>query len=44
MGKRGHRPWEQVLIGSVSQAVLETSPIPVIFLESHENLILDFKF
>jgi NhaP-type Na+/H+ or K+/H+ antiporter len=43
MGKRGHRPWEQVLIGSVSQAVLETSPIPVIFLESHENLILDFR-
>ncbi|MBL1200971.1 MAG: sodium:proton antiporter [Nostoc sp. GBBB01] len=43
MGKRGHRPWKQVLIGSVSQAVLETSPIPVIFLESHENLILDFR-
>ncbi len=32
MDKRGHQPWEQVLIGSVSQAVLETSPIPVILL------------
>ncbi|WP_193196801.1 cation:proton antiporter [Nostoc sp. MG11] len=36
MGKRGHQPWEQVLIGSVSQAVLETSPIPVILLENRE--------
>ncbi|MCC5630919.1 cation:proton antiporter [Nostoc sphaeroides CHAB 2801] len=32
MGKRGHQPWEKVLIGSVSQAVLEASPIPVILL------------
>ncbi|WP_160166332.1 universal stress protein [Calothrix sp. PCC 7507] len=36
MGKRGHQPWEQVLIGSVSQAVLEASPIPVILLENRE--------
>jgi solute carrier family 9B (sodium/hydrogen exchanger), member 1/2 len=36
MGKRGHKPWEQVLIGSVSQAVLEASPIPVILLETRE--------
>jgi len=36
MGKRGHQPWEQVLIGSVSQAVLEASSIPVIFLENRE--------
>lgn len=33
MGKRGHQPWEQVLVGSVSQAVLETSLIPVILVE-----------
>lgn len=33
MGKRGHRPFD-VLIGSVSQAVLETSQVPVILLES----------
>lgn len=37
MGKRGHQPWEQVLIGSVSQAVLETSPIPVILVEDGNN-------
>ncbi|MHC0063143.1 cation:proton antiporter [Nostoc sp. UIC 10890] len=36
MGKRGHQPWEQVLIGSVSQAVLEASQIPVILLENRE--------
>ncbi|MEG4490666.1 cation:proton antiporter [Microcoleus sp. D3_18_C4] len=34
IGKRGHQPWEQVLVGSVSQAVLESSPIPVILVES----------
>ncbi|ELS03973.1 NhaP-type Na+(K+)/H+ antiporter [Xenococcus sp. PCC 7305] len=33
MGKRGHQPWEKVLIGSVSQAVIETSTIPVILVE-----------
>ncbi|MCF2149271.1 cation:proton antiporter [Desmonostoc muscorum LEGE 12446] len=44
MGKRGHQPWEQVLIGSVSQAVLEASPIPVILLENQQNAILDFRF
>ncbi|MBW4677855.1 MAG: cation:proton antiporter [Desmonostoc geniculatum HA4340-LM1] len=44
MGKRGHKPWEQVLIGSVSQAVLETSSIPVILLENQQNAILDFRF
>ncbi len=37
MGKRGHQPWEQVLLGSVSQAVLETSPIPVILLENRQS-------
>ncbi|MCF2969885.1 cation:proton antiporter [Synechococcus sp. Nb3U1] len=35
MGKRGHRGWEQVLVGSTSQAVLETSPIPVILVEEN---------
>ncbi|MEG4149208.1 cation:proton antiporter [Microcoleus sp. Pol12B5] len=34
IGKRGHQPWGQVLVGSVSQAVLESSPIPVILVES----------
>jgi NhaP-type Na+/H+ or K+/H+ antiporter len=30
IGKRGHRPLDEVLVGSVSRAVLESSPIPVI--------------
>jgi len=34
IGKRGHQPWQEVLVGSVSQAVLETSPIPVLLVES----------
>ncbi len=33
MGKRGHQPWQTVLVGSVSQAVLEMSPIPVIVVD-----------
>lgn len=33
MGKRGHQLWENVLIGSVSKAVIETSPIPTIVIE-----------
>ncbi|MEA5596608.1 cation:proton antiporter [Rivularia sp. UHCC 0363] len=33
MGKRGHQSWEKLLIGSVSQAVLESSLIPVILVE-----------
>lgn len=33
MGKRGHQAWEQVLIGSVSQAVIESSSVPVIVVE-----------
>jgi len=35
MGKRGHRAWDEVLVGSVSQAVLESSPIPVIVVEDN---------
>ncbi len=34
MGKRGHSPLKQVLLGSISQAVLESSPIPVTIVES----------
>lgn len=34
MGKRGYQPWEMVLVGSVSQAVLENSLIPVIIVEN----------
>ncbi len=37
LGKRGHQPWERVLVGSVSQAVLETSSIPVILVESADS-------
>jgi NhaP-type Na+/H+ or K+/H+ antiporter/nucleotide-binding universal stress UspA family protein len=37
MGKRGHRGWEQVLVGSTSQAVLETSSIPVTLVESPQG-------
>ena len=37
IGKLGHQPWEQVLVGSVSQAVLETSLIPVILVESRSE-------
>lgn len=36
IGKRGHQPWEDVIVGSVSQAVLETSPIPVILVDRDE--------
>lgn len=35
MGKRGHRSLDQVLVGSVCQAVLETSPLPVVVVENH---------
>lgn len=32
MGKRGHRPFREVLVGSVSQAVLTTSLLPVVIV------------
>jgi solute carrier family 9B (sodium/hydrogen exchanger), member 1/2 len=38
MGKRGHQPWDEVLLGSVSQAVLESSSIPVILVEDKRIL------
>ncbi|WP_414529208.1 cation:proton antiporter [Nodularia chucula] len=34
MGKRGNQSWDKVLIGSVSQSVIETSSIPVILVEN----------
>jgi solute carrier family 9B (sodium/hydrogen exchanger), member 1/2 len=34
LGKRGHSHWQDVLVGSQSQTVLETSPIPVIMVEN----------
>lgn len=33
IGKRGHRPLDQVLVGSVSQAVLEISALPVVIVD-----------
>ncbi len=33
LGKRGHRPLAEVLVGSVSQAVLERSLLPVVVVE-----------
>ncbi|MGQ4648649.1 cation:proton antiporter domain-containing protein [Lyngbya aestuarii] len=36
MGKRGHRPLEEMLVGSVSQAVLEISQLPVIVVENDQ--------
>ncbi|MEG4497104.1 cation:proton antiporter [Microcoleus sp. F10-C6] len=37
IGKRGHTTWEEVLVGSVSQAVIENSFIPVILVEDRKN-------
>lgn len=34
MGKRGHRYFEDLLVGSVSRAVVEISPLPVIIVEA----------
>ncbi len=36
VGKRGHRSLDGLLVGSVSQAVLETSELPVIVVESQK--------
>ncbi|OKH30786.1 sodium:proton antiporter [[Phormidium ambiguum] IAM M-71] len=40
IGKRGHRPLEEVLVGSVSQSVLEMSQFPVLMVE-HEQTALN---
>ncbi|NDJ17499.1 universal stress protein [Myxacorys almedinensis] len=37
MGKRGYQPWQNVLVGSVSQAVLESSSIPVVVVEARRT-------
>ncbi|MDR9404068.1 MAG: universal stress protein, partial [Halothece sp. Uz-M2-17] len=37
IGKRGHQSLSDVLIGSVSQTVLESSPIPVILVEENNS-------
>jgi len=39
VGKRGHRLLNEVLIGSVSQAVLETSQLPVIVVEDDQTAL-----
>jgi NhaP-type Na+/H+ or K+/H+ antiporter len=39
LGKRGHRSWDEVLVGSISQTVLETSTIPVIVVENGEEKV-----
>jgi NhaP-type Na+/H+ or K+/H+ antiporter len=40
MGKRGHSPVEEVLVGSVSQAVVEVSSLPVVVVED-DAVVLD---
>ncbi len=37
IGKRGQHRWHDLTLGSVSQAVLEMSPIPVIMVDSLNN-------
>ncbi len=37
MGKRGHRPWEDVLLGSISQAVIEQSSLPVLLVDGERE-------
>lgn len=45
IGKRGYQPWGRVVIGSVSQAVLEASLIPVILVEERQPQPLqNYKF
>ncbi|NET71978.1 MAG: universal stress protein [Sphaerospermopsis sp. SIO1G2] len=37
MGKRGHKSRDKVLIGSVSQAILAGSSVPIILIENNQN-------
>ncbi len=37
MGKRGHCSFDDVLVGSTSQAVLEMSPLPVVVVEAERT-------
>jgi NhaP-type Na+/H+ or K+/H+ antiporter len=39
MGKRGHRSLDDVLVGSVSQAVLEMSQLPVLVVEDNQTAL-----
>lgn len=41
IGKRGYGDWNQVLVGSISQTVLETSPIPVMVVENGHQYKLE---
>lgn len=38
IGKRGHQPWDKVLVGSVSKAILESSQIPIIVVEPFRDI------
>ncbi|MEO0826244.1 MAG: cation:proton antiporter [Cyanobacteria bacterium J06639_16] len=40
IGKRGHRSLDEVIVGSVSQAVLATSPLPVVVVEAANDLLV----
>ncbi|GAB4225904.1 MAG: cation:proton antiporter [Stanieria sp.] len=39
IGKRGHRPFDEVLVGSVSQSVLEMSQLPVLVVEDDQVVV-----
>jgi len=39
IGQPQRRPWDNLLKGSVSQVVLETSPIPVILVKAEETMV-----
>lgn len=39
VGKRGQISWQTAIVGSVSQAVVELSPIPVLVVEDHQRSV-----